>query len=88
MQLTYLLTTAFAASALGATFNHFQDKSCQNGVGVYVDLTAAEQQAIIEEKYASSASTEQASGFLSSPDDRRRCPSNSDDTYKWVRDNK
>lgn len=84
MQLTYFLTAAFAASATAAKFNNFADTECQKYGGEYVKVTAGELQKIAQETYASSPTIGEASRFLSTADDKRKCPSNSDDTYKWV----
>ncbi|PVH94698.1 hypothetical protein DM02DRAFT_572478 [Periconia macrospinosa] len=83
MQFTYLLASALAASVSAATFKNFVDKSCQKWNGDYVPITAAQQEEIVAQRFPSEPSTPEASYFFD-PETKIICPSNSDDTYKWV----
>lgn len=85
MQLTHFLTAAFAASALAATFNGFSDTSCEKYGRTYVTVTAAQLKDLAVQQYPAADKIPQASGFLNTPIYKKKCPSNSDDTYKWVR---
>lgn len=85
MQLQYLLpATLFAASTLAAKFNGFSDTACQKYDGTYVAVTAAQLQDIVVQEWPTVAAIPEASRGLSSPEDKKKCPSNEDDTYKWV----
>ncbi|KAH8731100.1 hypothetical protein GQ44DRAFT_822678 [Phaeosphaeriaceae sp. PMI808] len=84
MQLTHFLTTTFAASALAATFIGFSDTACQRYDGTYATVTGAQLQDIAVNKYPTTNTVLEASRYFTRPGERETCPSNSDDTYKWV----
>ncbi|KAI4681808.1 uncharacterized protein J4E84_007404 [Alternaria hordeiaustralica] len=85
MQLQYLLPAAFlAASTMAAKFNGFSNIACQQYDGTYIPLTATQLQDIVVKNWATTQEIPEASRSFTAPDDRKLCPSNSDDTYKWV----
>jgi hypothetical protein len=85
MQLQHLIPAAFfSASALAATFNGFSDTACQRYDGTYIPVTAAQLQDLVVQEWATTGAVPEASRFLTTPDDKKKCPSNEDDTYKWV----
>ena len=85
MQLQHLIPAAlFSASALAATFNGFSDTACQRYDGTYIPVTAAQLQDLVVQEWATTDAVPEASRFLTTPDDKKNCPSNEDDTYKWV----
>lgn len=85
MQLQHLIPAAFfSASAVAATFNGFSDAACQRYDGTYIPVTAAQLQDLVVQEWATADAVPEASRFLTTPDDKKKCPSNEDDTYKWV----
>lgn len=88
MQFSQLLVLAFAAAAsaapAAAKFNFFTNQSCQRYDQTYVTVTAAQLQQLTAQNWATTPTLERASASLGGPEDKKRCPSNSDDTYKWV----
>ncbi|KAI4950410.1 hypothetical protein J4E91_004292 [Alternaria rosae] len=85
MQLQHILPAAlFAASTLAKKFNGFSDTACQKYDGTYVAVTAAQLQDIVVQEWPTVAAIPEASRGLSSPEDKTKCPSNEDDTYKWI----
>ncbi|PVH94285.1 hypothetical protein DM02DRAFT_539770 [Periconia macrospinosa] len=83
MQLPQLLILAFAASASAAKFNFYADQSCQRYDETYVTVTAAQLQDLTVQGWPTTRDEPYASAFLGSPEEKKRCPSNSDDTFKW-----
>ncbi|KAH8707145.1 hypothetical protein GQ44DRAFT_628960 [Phaeosphaeriaceae sp. PMI808] len=85
MQLTHFLITTFAASALAVKFLNVVDTACQRYDGTYVPVTAAQFKDIILQEYpVATLIPEMSRSLHQSPEDRKSCPSNSDDTYKWI----
>ena len=85
MKLQHLVPAVFfSASALAATFNGFSDTACQRYDGTYIPVTAAQLQDLVVQEWATTDAVPEASRFLTTPDDKKKCPSNEDDTYKWV----
>jgi hypothetical protein len=85
MQLQHLIPAAFfAASALAATFNGFYDTECQRYGGTYIPVTAAQLQDLVVQEWPTAPVVGDASRFLNWPGDETKCPSNEDNTYKWV----
>ncbi|KAH4102145.1 hypothetical protein HBH46_130540 [Parastagonospora nodorum] len=76
-----LATTLFASSALAANFVGFSSAACQKGDGAYVQLSASQIQDYVVKNYPGSELIPTAS--LSFPNDKS-CPSNTEDTYKYV----
>lgn len=85
MHLLSFLPLVFLPSAYATTFHYFTDKTCQKYDGTYVTVTADELKDLAVQEYPTADVSPQASRFLTTPDDKIRCPSNSDDTFKWVR---
>ncbi|ORY14000.1 hypothetical protein BCR34DRAFT_480072, partial [Clohesyomyces aquaticus] len=52
--------------------------------GTYVTVTSAQLQDLTVQEYPTTPELSDASLFLLSAEDKKRCPSNSDNTYKWV----
>ncbi|CAA9958046.1 hypothetical protein CFE70_001600 [Pyrenophora teres f. teres 0-1] len=84
MRLTNLLPAIFAASASATTFVGFVDNACQRADGRMIDLSAKELQDIIVKGFPSGTVDTEAHRAWTTPDDRRRCPRNADDTSRWV----
>jgi hypothetical protein len=85
MQLQLVLPAAFfAASALAAKFNAFSDIACQQYDGTYIPVTGAQLQDIVLQEWPTVKTTPGASRGLITAADRKNCPPNEDDTYKWV----
>jgi hypothetical protein len=85
MQLQHVLPVVlFAASALAATFNGFSDTACQRYDGMYIPVTAAQLQDLVVQEWPTTEAVPEASRALTAPDDKKKCPPNEDDTYKWV----
>jgi hypothetical protein len=85
MQLQHILPAAlFAASTLAAKFNGFSDIACQQYDGTYIPMKATQLQEIVVKDWAATQEYPEASRSFTAPDDKKNCPSNSDDTYKWV----
>ena len=81
MRSVQIISALFAASTLATEWKGFYDVSCQRYLGDYKLVTLAEQQEIIVRDWAKTASIPETSRAFSPPGS---CPSNSDDTYKWV----
>jgi hypothetical protein len=81
MRFIQMIPALFAASTLAAKWEGFSDISCQRYSGDYKLVTVAEQQKIILDAWAGTSSIPETSRAFSP---RGSCPSNSDDTYKWV----
>ncbi|KAH7356075.1 hypothetical protein BKA66DRAFT_574821 [Pyrenochaeta sp. MPI-SDFR-AT-0127] len=83
MQLIHFLTAALVATAHAATFKGFSNKACQRYDGTYVTVTAAQLKDLAVQGYPVADVVPQASSFFT-PNIKAICPSNSDDTYKWI----
>lgn len=81
MRFLQIIPAVFAASTLAAKFEGFVDISCQRYSGDYRLITAADQQKIVVDKWASTVTAQETSRAFSP---KGICPSNADDTYKWV----
>jgi hypothetical protein len=85
MQFQHLIPTAFfAASALAATFNGFSDSACQRYDGTSIPVAAAQLQDLVVQEWSTKSLVPEGSRFLTTPDDKKKCPPNEDDSYKWV----
>ncbi|PZD27817.1 hypothetical protein A1F96_06406 [Pyrenophora tritici-repentis] len=84
MRFTNLLPAVFAASASATTFIGFVDNACQRADGSMIEVSAKELQNIIVKTFPSGQAVGEAHRAWDTPDDRLRCPSNADDTYKWI----
>jgi hypothetical protein len=85
MKLFHFTPAIFATSALATTFIGFGDTACQAYNGSYVSVTKAELENIVKTRYEAQVPLiPEASRFFTNPGENKTCPSNSDDTYKWV----
>ena len=87
MQLNNLLPAALllASTATATTFNNFRDISCQVWNQSYVEVTKAALEKVVQNGYATARFTESnASGYFFTPEERKKCPPNSDNNFKWV----
>ena len=84
MQFSQLLIFAFAASVSAAKFKFYADQTCQKYDETYVTVTAAQLQDLTVQGWPTTPDEPNASAFLGSPEDKKRCPSNSDNTFKWI----
>jgi hypothetical protein len=81
MQFLHIIPALFAASTLATTFTGFQDISCQDAAGSLQFVSAADQERIVADTFATTEWDYEASRAFSPPGS---CPSNKDDTFKWV----
>ena len=84
MHLTNVLPALFVASASAATFVGFIDNSCMRPDGRSIAISATELEDIVVNAFPSTPVAAEASRMWTTSDDQLRCPSNADDTYKWV----
>jgi hypothetical protein len=85
MRLQLVVPAAFlAASALAAKFNAFSDIACQQYDGTYIPVTGSQLQDLVVQDWPTVNANPEASRGLTSAADRKNCPPNEDDTYKWV----
>lgn len=85
MHLANILPVAalLASTATATTFNNFQDLTCQIWGGTYATATKADLEKLVQEGYAA-ASPENYAGTFITAEAKKKCPPNSDKTYKWV----
>lgn len=86
MQLISLLSVAglLASTATATTFNNFRDLSCQVWNKTYVSVSKTDLENLVKDKYATTPTFSQSSRLFFTDAEKKKCPPNSDDTYKWV----
>ncbi|RMZ69226.1 hypothetical protein GMOD_00003167 [Pyrenophora seminiperda CCB06] len=81
--LSLLLTSS--ATVTATTFNNFRDLTCQVWNGSYVTVTKTDLEQVVKNGYASASPLiPNASSLFFTDAEKKKCPSNSEDTYKWV----
>ncbi|EUC49950.1 hypothetical protein COCMIDRAFT_83440 [Bipolaris oryzae ATCC 44560] len=81
MRFLQIIPAVFAASTLAAKFENFVDTSCQRYSADYKLITVAEQEKLIVDSWAKTPTSQETSRAFSP---KGSCPSNADDTYKWI----
>ena len=85
MHLANILPVAvlLASTATATTFNNFRDLTCQVWNGTYVEVTKATLEKVVQEGYAAAGAEAYDRTYIT-PAEIKKCPPNSDRTYKWV----
>ncbi|USP81993.1 hypothetical protein yc1106_09267 [Curvularia clavata] len=78
MQFRHILPALFVTSGLAAKFERFKDATCQNYAGKYSLVTEKQLEDLVVQGYPTARVEQNLS--LNFPD----CPSNKDDTFRFV----
>ncbi|XP_014555977.1 hypothetical protein COCVIDRAFT_101025 [Bipolaris victoriae FI3] len=81
MRFLQIIPAVFAASTLAVKFENFVDTACQRYSGDYRLITVADQEKVVLDTWAKTVTGQETSRAFSP---KGSCPSNADDTHKWI----